>query len=84
MKTFYAFMMDEYYSEDSPEGDLARDMECDRDFPKDKSDFDSLMFYFRTRNACADAVEIFISCYREYFGYYKYFEMLKRLDTPHG
>ena len=70
--SFYRFMIRNYRGADSPEGDLARDMEKDREhFPLNgKGKFSGwhklIRDHLETRNACDACLAVFESCWEEY------------------
>lgn len=67
MKTFKRFVIDKYRKVDSPEGDFARDMEFDKNFPKFVKDGYEIKWYLKyTMNACDEAIEVFEDLWREY------------------
>lgn len=70
--TFYNFMIRNYLTDDSPKGDLARDMKRDKvAFPKNDSKkyrvwHDLIYIYLMRCEACDDALAIFEICWKEY------------------
>ena len=67
MKTFKRYVIDTYKNEDSPEGDFARDLACDKSFPLYVKDGYEIKWYLMyTLTACEEAIEIFEGLWREY------------------
>ena len=70
--SFYRFMMRSYRGTETPEGDLAHDMERDREhFPKNgKGKFDGwhklIREHLETCDACSDCLNVFERCWKEY------------------
>lgn len=70
--TFYTFMMRNYRNEDTPQGDLARDMHEDRDsFPKNgKGKFTGwhkiIRDYLEYNDACDKCLDAFEESWEEY------------------
>jgi len=70
--TFYTFMMKTYRSDDSPAGDLARDMKSDAaTFPRNgKGKFEGwrtiIRDYLMDRGACDNCLATFDECWKEY------------------
>ena len=70
--TFYRFMMRNYRGSDTPEGDLAHDMELVRErFPKNgKGKYDGwhklIREHLEWNNACSDCLAAFERCWKEY------------------
>ena len=70
--TFYTFMMRNYFTSDSPAGDLARDMKEDPEkFPRNRPcKFDAwrgiIYLYLIKRGATCDCLDIFEECWEEY------------------
>ena len=62
--TFFEYMM-RFVKKDSPSGDLARDMNRDKDFPM-SNDRDEIMNHLRSKGACYDCLNTFDRCYRLY------------------
>ena len=53
---FYGWCVQRYRRNDTPLGDLARDMELDPKFPKDATTKEEILAYMKGRQACARAV----------------------------
>ncbi len=70
--TFYTFMVKNHLNDDSPSGDLARDMQSDaRAFPRNgKGKFDGwhslIRGHLESRGACAKCLSTFEACWKEY------------------
>lgn len=47
--SFYDYMIDEYYDEDSEFGDLVSDMQFDEYFDESETDTEKLLQYFQSR-----------------------------------
>jgi uncharacterized protein YozE (UPF0346 family) len=47
--SFYDYMIDNYYGEDSEYGDLVSDMQCDRNFDENETDINKLLQYFKSK-----------------------------------
>lgn len=47
--SFYDYMIDEYYDEDSEFGDLVSDMQFDEYFDESETDAEKLLQYFQSR-----------------------------------
>ena len=65
-KRFFDFMTDNYIKEDSPAGDLARDINRDKSFPQDSMSRKEIIDYLKQNNACAECLETFKWCWKEY------------------
>ena len=69
---FYRFMMRNYRGKDTLEGDLAYDMERNKDtFPKNgRGKYDGWHRLIRehlvSKNACRECLEVFEACWEEY------------------
>lgn len=69
---FYNYMRKHYIDEQSPRGDLARDMKMDRErFPKNGvGKFDGwykiIRNYLVRENACPECLAVFDECWEEY------------------
>ena len=66
LMSFYKFMMENYIKNDSPSGDLARDMKNDRDFPKASISYERIKDYLERNVACIDCIDAFEECWNEY------------------
>ena len=64
--SFYRFILDNYIKEDSPIGDLARDIKGDKSFPKRCIDYSRIYSYLVGKGACNEAMEAFEECWKEY------------------
>lgn len=54
MKNYKDWLIDEYFDEESIEGDLARDVAGDNTFPTTNA-LSPLLFHLSSRNACKEA-----------------------------
>lgn len=64
--SFYKFMTMKFLEDDSPAGDLARDMKGDRDFPKFSTSYDRIRNYLERCAACSDCFDTFEECWNRY------------------
>lgn len=70
--TFYTWMMKKYKGQDSPEGDLASDMELlSKEFPRNRgTDYKSarveIVSHMRNHLACREALQTFAKCWTRY------------------
>ena len=62
---FYTWMMRKHLRTKAPVGDLARDMERDRQFPKD-GDRASIRKYLEDNDACSGCLAAFEKAWRKY------------------
>ena len=62
---FYTWMMRKHLRTKAPVGDLARDMELDRQFPKD-GDRASIRKYLEDNDACSGCLAVFEKAWRKY------------------
>ena len=65
-KYFFDFMKDNYIKEDSPAGDLTREMDRDRTFPRESTKRKEIMDHLKHNNACPECLQIFKWCWEEY------------------
>lgn len=65
MKTFYNFLKD-FKEDDSPIGDLARDISVDRNHPKRYNSFVSLQRYLESLGACDSVLATFNQAWKLY------------------
>lgn len=65
-KYFYDFMTDNYIKEESPAGDLARDINSDNSFPQKSTNRMEILDHLKQNNACAECLETFKWCWKEY------------------
>lgn len=74
---FYDYMVQKYIDEDSPFGDLARDMESDKyNFPDNGTTNlttarRNIGEYLMSKGACYDCIESFVKAWIEYEGFVK-------------
>lgn len=69
MTTFYKFMITKKITDESPVGDLARDMKADLTWPRTCKyiyDKNFLLNYLRRRGACSQALDAFEEAWDEY------------------
>ena len=70
--TFYTWMMRNYKGDVSPAGDLATDMERDKEgFPRNGAGkfqgwHDLILRYLELQGACWECIEVFEECWKEY------------------
>ena len=64
--SFYKYMIDNHIKDDSPIGDLARDMKSDQDFPKRSICFTTIYYYLIKKCACSDCNDAFCEAWKEY------------------
>lgn len=64
--SFYKYMIENFLKEDSPSGDLARDMKADRDFPRFSINYERIRDYLERCAACSDCFDIFEECWNSY------------------
>lgn len=55
-----------FRKEDSPKGDLAQDMECDRTFPKKAKRYDTILNYLESRTSWEPVLNAFKRSYNDY------------------
>lgn len=70
--TFYTFMMRNHLNDNTPAGNLAKDMKRDKEsFPRNRpckfNGWHSIIWdYLQSRNACREYLEVFDKCWKEY------------------
>ena len=64
--SFYKCMIMNFLEDDSPLGDLARDMKSDRDFPKFSVTYDRIMNHLERCAACSDCFDTFNEGWNRY------------------
>ena len=64
--SFYKFMIENCLEEDSPSGDLARDMKGDRDFPRFSIKYERIRDHLERNAACSDCFDAFEECWNRY------------------
>lgn len=62
---FYDWSIKTYSGKNNPRGDLAGDMESDREFPR-TDDKKAILFHLRQCHACDDAIAAFECAWRQY------------------
>ena len=65
-KSFRQFMIDNYLEQDCREGDLAKDIMQDKNFPKTAQSFRHLFDYLLSQHACKECLDVFGACWSEY------------------
>ena len=65
MRSFYTWMK-QFKHDDNPIGDLARDMCCDKDFPRHSVCHKHIKDYLEARNACWGALDAFEEAFEKY------------------
>ena len=63
--TFYEWMLNKYAGKNTPRGDLANDMERDKDFPK-YGDRKAILSYLEYKRAIDECIACFKRCWRDY------------------
>ncbi len=69
METFYDFVVNNFLEEPSPCGDLARDMKCDSNFPKESESKQEIRDYLQSYgDSCFrnSVIKAFKECWKEY------------------
>ncbi len=66
--TFFEYMM-RYLKKDSPAGDLARDMNRDKENLPVSNDGKAIMDYLFSKDACSACLDTFEKCYVRYVQY---------------
>ena len=64
-KTFKDWLVEKYLGRDTPEGDLAGDVDRDRDFPKLNSRV-AILHHLQRLHACEGAFRTFERCWKRY------------------
>jgi len=64
--SFYKFITMNFMKDDSPLGDLARDMKRDRDFPRFSINYDRVRDYLERCAACSDCFDAFEEGWNRY------------------
>lgn len=64
--TFYEFVVKNYDGKNEPAGDLAEDMQDDKNFPKQATDWDKIESYLYSKGAITDAISTAKKVYAEY------------------
>ena len=62
---FYTWMMKKHLRTKDPVGDLARDMQHDKEFPHD-GDHDEIRFYLEWCSACTGCLDAFERAWKKY------------------
>jgi len=64
--SFYKFMILNFLNDESPAGDLARDMKGDCDFPRFSISYERVRNYLERCAACSDCFDTFEECWNRY------------------
>lgn len=64
--TFKAWILKNYLNKDSHIGDLAGDIDRDKNFPDTKS-YGRILNYLKTKFACKECIATFKEAYRNYY-----------------
>ena len=87
---FFRFMVETHLEDDSPAGDLARDMNRDPYFPRKAFRYDTIENYLFALQPSQDAIITFKECYDEYIHnvnrefYEKHPEILRHKNNEGG
>ena len=65
-KYFFDFMTDNYIKENSPAGDLARDINRDKSFPQKSASHKEIINHLKQNKACTECLETFKWSWKEY------------------
>jgi uncharacterized protein YozE (UPF0346 family) len=65
MMSFYSWIILRHWNEDTPMGDLARDVYADKSFPK-RGKYKDILTHLKECNACDGAIECFKKAWAEY------------------
>lgn len=65
---FYEWVLKKYYGKNTPRGDFALDMRCDREFPR-VDDRKAIIIHLERLNACPEAIAVFKNVWRSYQKY---------------
>lgn len=66
--TFFEYMM-KYLNKDTPAGDLARDLNRDKENFPQSNDGKEIMDYLFSKGACSQCLDTFEKCYAQYVKY---------------
>lgn len=69
--SFRSYMIRNHINDDSPEGDLARDIKRDETFPKTAGSHQFIWYYLLTHGACRECLKTFDACWKRYYRKYK-------------
>ena len=64
--SFYRFMISNFLEDDSPAGDLARDMKADSDFPRFSTGYERIRDHLERSAACSECFDTFDECWNRY------------------
>jgi len=65
MIRFKAWTINTYKKENTPEGDLAKDLMLDKNFPNIKSKHEGLNYLYNL-GSCEGAINVFKKCWKQY------------------
>ena len=68
MLGFKQYMISNHINEQTPKGDLARDLKMDKEFPRISCKKEGII-YLENRGACYNAIKTFKDSWKEYKGY---------------
>lgn len=68
MKSFYNYVVNNFYGEDSIEGDLAFDMERDKELTKEMKENDELLFSYMNKRLFDNAEKTYKKLKKRYLG----------------
>ncbi|MFD0942911.1 sterile alpha motif-like domain-containing protein [Savagea faecisuis] len=63
---FVQFMMENYLKDQSPIGDLARDIKCDATFPENADTEEAIQNYLEAEGACWQCIDAFLQAWEAY------------------
>ena len=66
MTSFREYMIKNHIKDDSPEGDLARDIKSDPRFPKTAKSYSYIRNYLKRCFACNECLETFDGCWKKF------------------
>lgn len=67
MKRFKTWVIEQYKDEDSPAGDFARDLKCDKNFPMWAEGGFKIKWYLKYNcNACEECLDVFEELWKKY------------------
>lgn len=66
MRSFKTYMITHYLDDDTPQGDLARDIKDDANFPGHTTDFAIVYYYLKSRGACREVLQTFYDVWGHY------------------
>lgn len=66
MKTYKDWLIEKYLGKDTPRGDLAYDVNRDKDFPEGHLTRERILDHLDIKNACDSAKELFKRTWKDY------------------